>query len=74
MAFTRYAEHQSYVPSSPLVILNWYVKKAKLKKKYPFLNDEDLLYEEGKESEMYENLQVKLDLSREELQKIFEEN
>ena len=73
MAFTRYAEDQLSIPSSPF-IMNWYVKKAKLKKKYPFLNDEDLLYEEGKESEMYENLQIKLELSREELQKIFEEN
>jgi hypothetical protein len=44
MALTRYAENQSYIPSSPFVILNWYVKKAKLKKKYPFLNDKGLLY------------------------------
>jgi hypothetical protein len=73
MPITSYANVQSSLTSSPLIIFNWFVKKAILKKKYPFLHDKDLQYEVGKETEMYENLQIKLDLSREELQKIIAE-
>jgi hypothetical protein len=73
MPLTRYAGDQSSVTSSPFIILNWFVKKAILKKKFPFLNDRDLHYEIGKENEMYENLRIKLDISREELQEIIAE-
>jgi hypothetical protein len=59
--------------SSPFIIYNWFVKKAILKKKFPFLTDKDLLYEPGKENEIYENLQIKLGLSREELLEIIAE-
>jgi len=49
MVSARYAEDQSSIPFSPFIILNRYVKKAKLKKKYPFLNDKGLLYRRVKD-------------------------
>jgi len=49
---------------------NWDVQKAKLKKKYPSLTDSDLRYDEGKKGAMWENLKIKLGLSKEELQKL----
>ena len=74
MLSIRNATDQSSEPSSPFIILNWFVKKSILRKKYPFLSDKDLLYEEGKETEMFENLQIKLGISRDELQKIIGRN
>jgi hypothetical protein len=48
----------------------WDLQKAKLKKKYPTLTESDLRYEEGKKGAMWEKLQLKLGLSKEELQKL----
>ncbi|HVO74710.1 MAG TPA: hypothetical protein VMT35_11850 [Ignavibacteriaceae bacterium] len=70
MPFTKYTEDPPYFPSSPFIIYNWFIKKAKLKKKYPFLADKDLVYEAGKETDMYTNLQIKLNKSREELHEV----
>lgn len=53
---------------------NWNEQKAKLKKKFAILTDNDLMYEEGKKEEMYAKLQVKLGKSKEELNKIIDEN
>lgn len=49
---------------------NWEKQKGKLKQKYAILTDDDLLFEEGKEDEMYGRLQIKLGKSKEELKKI----
>ena len=49
--------------------LNWNEKKDKLKQKYAFITENDLMFEEGKEEEMYGKLQVKLGKTREELDK-----
>ncbi len=49
---------------------NWEKQKGKLKQKYAMLTDDDLLFEEGKEDEMYGRLQIKLGKSKEELKKI----
>lgn len=49
---------------------NWEKQKGKLKQKYAMLTDDDLLFEEGKEEEMYGRLQIKLGKSKEELKKI----
>ena len=46
---------------------NWNELKGKLKQKYAELTDDDLLYAEGKEDELYGRLQQKLGKSKEEL-------
>jgi len=52
---------------------NWNEQKGKLKQKFAVLTDNDLLYEEGKQDEMYGRLQIKLGKSKEELHKIINE-
>jgi len=49
---------------------NWNEQKGKLKKKFAFLTENDLMFEEGKEEEMFGKLQVKLGKTKEELHKI----
>lgn len=56
---------------------NWNEQKGKLKLKFNKLTDLDLMYEGGKQDEMFGKLQIKLGKTREELQKImagFSEN
>ena len=48
----------------------WGELKGKLKKQFATLTDNDLLYEEGKEDELYGRLQKKLGRSREEVEEI----
>lgn len=45
----------------------WNEKKEKFKEKYPFITDEDLSFNEGKEKEMIEMLGYKLGKTKEEL-------
>jgi uncharacterized protein YjbJ (UPF0337 family) len=52
---------------------NWNEQKGKLKQKFAVLTDNDLLYEEGKQDEMYGRLQIKLGKTKEELHKIIGE-
>jgi len=49
---------------------NWNEQKGKLKQKFASLTDNDLMFEEGKQDEMYGKLQIKLGKSKEELHKI----
>ena len=49
----------------------WNEMKGKLKQKYADLTDDDLLYVEGKEDELYGKLQQRLDKTKEELEKEF---
>jgi uncharacterized protein YjbJ (UPF0337 family) len=51
---------------------NWNVTKGKLKQQYADLTDDDLLYVEGKEEELYGRLQKKLGKTRQEIEKILE--
>jgi hypothetical protein len=46
---------------------NWSLLKAKLKRKYMGLSEEELRYEEGKEDELLVRLQKQLGLTEEEL-------
>jgi uncharacterized protein YjbJ (UPF0337 family) len=48
----------------------WGEIKGKLKKQFATLTDNDLMYEEGKEEELYGRLQKKLGRSKEEVQEI----
>ena len=52
---------------------NWNELKGKLKKSYAELTDNDLLYEEGREDELYGKLQQRLGKSKEEVKKLFED-
>ena len=49
---------------------NWNEQKAKLKKNFAVLTDNDLMFEEGKKDEMMAKLQKKLGKTKEELHKI----
>lgn len=48
----------------------WNGQKAKLKKEFPFLTDEDLEYKEGKKDVMINNLQIILGKTKSDLEKI----
>lgn len=49
---------------------NWNEQKGKLKQKFAILTDNDLMFEEGKQDEMFGKLQIKLGKTKEELHKI----
>ena len=49
---------------------NWFETKEKLKIKFVKLTDNDLLFIDGRHSEMMDKLQKKLGLSKDEIQKI----
>ncbi|WP_343304673.1 CsbD family protein [Chitinophaga niabensis] len=51
----------------------WNEVKGKLKQQYADLTDDDLMYTEGKEDELFGKLQKKLGKSKEEVQKLINE-
>jgi uncharacterized protein YjbJ (UPF0337 family) len=51
---------------------NWNEIKGKLKQKYANLTDDDLMFAEGKEDELYGRLQKRLGKSKDELKKEIE--
>lgn len=53
---------------------NWNIIKGKLKQKYAELTDSDLTWIDGKQDELLGRLQVKLGLSKEELDTFISEN
>ena len=48
----------------------WNEVKGKLKQKYADLTDDDLLFVEGKEDELYGRIQQRVGKSKEEIKKI----
>ena len=48
----------------------WDETKAKLKQKYATLTDDDLMFKEGKEDELYARLATKISKSKEEVRKM----
>jgi len=70
MTFRKSTTVRQFALSTPSIKENWDIQKAKLKKKYPSLTDSDLRYDEGKKGAMWEKIQIKLELSKEELRKI----
>jgi uncharacterized protein YjbJ (UPF0337 family) len=52
---------------------NWIEVKGKLKQKFAMLTDNDLLYIEGKQEEIFGRLQVRLGKTKEEIYKIISE-
>lgn len=51
----------------------WNEAKGKLKQKYATLTDDDLVFAEGKEDELFGRLQQKLGKKKEEIRKMIEE-
>ncbi|MBK6482629.1 MAG: CsbD family protein [Chitinophagales bacterium] len=51
---------------------NWNELKGKLQQQFADLTDDDLLYEEGKENELYGRLQKKLGKTKEDVDQIIE--
>ncbi|MEJ1240730.1 CsbD family protein [Chryseolinea sp. T2] len=51
---------------------NWNEVKGKLKQKYANLTDDDLLFTEGKEDELYGRLQKRLGKTKDELKREIE--
>ena len=49
---------------------NWNEQKGRLKQKFGSLTENDLVFEEGKEEEMFGKLQIKLGKTKEEFHKI----
>lgn len=52
---------------------NWNELKGKMKQKFANLTDDDLLYEEGKEDELYGRIQQKVGKTKDEVKKIIAE-
>ena len=52
---------------------NWNEFKGKMKQQFADLTDDDLLYEEGKEDELYGRLQQKLGKTKDEVKKFIAE-
>lgn len=49
---------------------NWNERKGKLKMKFGFLTDNDLMFEKGRKEEMLRKLQIKLGITKEEIIRI----
>lgn len=51
---------------------NWNELKGKLKQQYANLTDDDLLYVEGKEDELYGRIQQRIGKSKDEVKKMID--
>ena len=60
------------MPNSNEMEGSWEELKGNLKKKYADLTDDDLLYEEGQEQEMWGKLQKKLGKTEKEIKSMFD--
>jgi uncharacterized protein YjbJ (UPF0337 family) len=52
---------------------NWNEQKGKLKQKFAYLTDNDLMFIDGKKDEMLGRLQIKLGQTKDQLRKTIEE-
>lgn len=60
------------MPNSTEIKGNWEQLKGKMKQKFAELTDDDLMFEEGKEQEMWGKLQEKLGKTEKEIKSLFE--
>lgn len=60
------------MPNSNEIKGSWEELKGKLKQEYADLTDDDLLYEEGREQEMWGKLQNKLGKTEKEIKSMFD--
>jgi hypothetical protein len=70
MTFIKSTAVQQFAASANSKIENWYIQKAKLKKRYPILTDNDLSYDDAKNGTIWNKLKIKFGLNKEEVQKI----
>ena len=55
------------------ILRSWREQKILLKRRFPFLSDEDFLFDEGDKDSMLKKLQNKLGKTKDELDAIFAE-
>jgi hypothetical protein len=55
------------------ILRSWREQKILLKRRFPILSDEDLVFEEGKRDSMLKRLEAKLGKNPQELELIFAE-
>lgn len=60
------------MPNSDEIKGSWEQLKGKLKQKYAELTDDDLMYEEGQEQEMWGKLQQKLGKTMKEIKSLLD--
>lgn len=60
------------MPNSEEIKGNWNELKGNLKQKFAELTDDDLLYEEGQDDEMWGKIQQKLGKTKKEILSLFE--
>ena len=60
------------MPNSEEIKGNWNEMKGKLKQKFAELTEDDLLFEEGQEDEMWGKLQQKLGKTEKEIKSLFD--
>ena len=60
------------MPNSKEIKGDWEQLKGKLKQKYAEVTDDDLLYDEGKEQEMWGRLQEKIGKTKKEIKALFD--
>ena len=66
-------EHKPNTSSTSLKLKgNWNETKGKIKQQYADLTDNDLLYEEGKEDELYGRLQKKTGKTKDQIKEWFD--
>ena len=68
----KVADKTDYQANKLKIKGTWNQAKGKLKQQYAELTDDDLLYVEGKEDELYGRLQKKLGKTQQEVEKILE--
>jgi len=51
---------------------NWNIVKGKLKEAYADLTDDDLMYEEGQEDELYGRIQTRIGKGKDEVKKMID--
>lgn len=56
-----------------IIMRSWREQKAMLKMRFPFLSDEDFWFENNDKESMLKKLEVKLNVSRPELESLFAE-
>lgn len=52
---------------------NWHMIKGKLKQQFSNLTEDDLMYEEGREEEMYGRIQRRIGKSKEEVKRFIDD-
>jgi uncharacterized protein YjbJ (UPF0337 family) len=62
----------NFIPNQEEIKGTWNEFKGKLKQKYAELTDDDLMYEEGKEDEMWGKLEQKLGKAKKEIMSLFQ--